>query len=186
MQTHKGKKLTEILHLHALWLEGAPEGERADLRAANLRDANLHGANLRGANLRGANLRYADLRRADMSDANLYGANLSYADLHGANLRGANLHGANLRGANLRCFGNLREIRTMQIEEWQIGYTADTLQIGCQRHAIGKWRRWNTDAGRKWIAEMDSYALEWADRNLALVLQIIDANPATPTGAASK
>jgi hypothetical protein len=76
----------------------------------------------------------------------------------------------------------MKEIRTMQIDTWQIGYTADTLQIGCQSHAIDKWRKWNTEAGRKWIEQMDSKALEWADKNLALVLQIIDANPATPTG----
>ena len=29
---------------------------------------------------------------------------------------------------------------------------------------------------------MDGKPLEWAERNLALVLAIIDANPATPTG----
>ena len=104
------------------------------------------------------------------------------ADLCNANLYYANLRGANLRGADLLCLGNMREIRTMQIDTWQIGYTADTLQIGCQRHAIEKWRKWDTPAGRKWIESMDGKATEWADRNLALVLAIIDANPATPTG----
>ena len=139
------------------------------------------------ANLRFANLRDADLRYADLSDANLRGADLRYADLRDANLRDADLRDANLRDANLRyadllCFGNMQEIRTMQIDRWGIGYTADTLQIGCQSHAIEKWKRWNTEAGRKWISQMDEYALDWADRNLNLVLQIIDANPANPTG----
>jgi hypothetical protein len=122
--------------------------------------------------LRGADLRWADLRWADLS-----GADLSGADLHEADLRWANL-----REANLLVQGNMREIRTMQIDTWVIGYTADTLQIGCQRHAIDKWRAWSSPAGRKWVASMDSRALEWADRNLALVLALIDANPATPTG----
>jgi hypothetical protein len=94
----------------------------------------------------------------------------------------ANLRGANLEGANLLCFGNMREIRTLQINTWEIGYTADTLQIGCKRYPIDQWRKWGTEEGRKWVAQMDSKALEWADRNLSLVLQIIDANPATPTG----
>ena len=120
------------------------------------------GANLSWANLRGANLRGADLRWADLS--------------------GADLSGADLSGADLLCIGNMEELRTMQFDKWMIGYTADTLQIRCQCHAIEKWRKWNTDAGRKWIAQMDAAALEWAERNLALVLQIIDANPATPTG----
>jgi hypothetical protein len=176
--------------------------EGADLRDADLRDADLRYANLSGAYLSGADLGYADLRYANLFDADLYGADLRYANLYGANLSGANLEGANLEGAGLRganlygadldhanleganllCFGNMKEIRTMQIDTWEVGYTADTLQIGCQRHPIGKWRKWNTEAGRKWIEQMDNEALEWADRNLGLVLQIIDANPAAPTG----
>ena len=124
----------------------------------------------------------ADLSDADLIDADLRDANLRYADLRDANLRDADLRYADLRDANLLCFGNMQEIRTMQIDRWGIGYTADTLQIGCQSHAIEKWKRWNTEAGRKWISQMDEYALDWADRNLNLVLQIIDANPANPTG----
>ena len=100
------------------------------------------------------------------------------AYLYGANLSGADLSGADLSGANLQCSGNMRQLRTMQIDTWQIGYTRDTLQIGCQRHAIGKWARWSTEAGRAWIAKMDPAALAWAERNLDLVLAIIAANPA--------
>jgi hypothetical protein len=114
---------------------------------------------------------------ADLSGADLFGADLSGADLFGADLRGADLS-----GADLLCQGNMRELRTMQIDRWAIGYTADTLQIGCQRHAIEKWRKWTTPAGREWVAMMDNHALAWADHNLALVLAIIDANPAIPTG----
>jgi len=159
----------------------------ADLDYANLSDTDLRYANLEGAKLKGAILEYADLRRADLRCADLRRANLEGADLKGAYLKFANLMGANLRGANLSdatllCFGNMKEIRTMQIDTWEVGYTADTLQIGFQRHPIDKWRKWNTEAGRKWIEQMDNVAFEWADRNLGLVLQIIDANPAAPTG----
>ena len=146
-------QVKEALKKHADWLHD---------KEANLRRANLEEANLRGANLWGANLEEANFRRA--------------------NLWGANLERANLEGAYFTCFGNMKEIRTMQVDTWEIGYTADTLQVGCQRHPIDKWRKWDTVAGRKWIEQMDSKALEWADRNLGLVLQIIDANPATPTG----
>jgi uncharacterized protein YjbI with pentapeptide repeats len=152
----------------------------ADLRGVDLSEANLRGANLRGADLSGANLREANLRGVDLRGANLSGANLSGVDLSEANLRGANLRGANLRGANLRCIGNMRELRTMQFGTWMIGYTHDTLQIGCKQFPIEKWRAWKSDEGRAWIAGMDEKAAEWADRNLDLVLQIIDANPATP------
>jgi uncharacterized protein YjbI with pentapeptide repeats len=171
---------------HTAWLKGE-RGKRLDLRGANLIGADLIGADMRGANLREADLSEANLRGTNLSGATLREANLREANLRGAYLLWANLSGANLRGANLsradlRAFGNMRELRTMQIDIWEIGYTADTLQIGCQRHLISKWRKWGSDAGRKWIATMDSSALSWAERNLDLVLAIIDANPATPTG----
>ena len=169
---------------------------RANLTGANLSGANLSWANLREANLREANLSGANLREANLSWANLFDANLSWADLIGANLSGANLSAANLSdadlsaanlsGAELRCIGDMRHIRTMQFDKWAIGYTHTHLQIGCQRHEIDKWRKWPTPAGRRWISAMDDAALEWADRNLALVLAMIDANPAEPTGAPQK
>ena len=95
-----------------------------------------------------------------------------------ARARDANLRGANLSGANIRCFGDMVYIKTMQVEKWSIGYTHDTLQIGCQSHPIEKWRKWSTDAGRQWIEKMDTDALDWADRHLGLVLQMIAASPA--------
>src|SRR6056297_3223928 len=189
------EKLKAILEAHQLWLKGQG-GSRADLRGADLESANLESANLESADLLSADLRSAKLRGADLRGADLWGADLESANLESADLRGANLwsaklwnanlRGADLRGANLLCSGNMREIRTMQIDTWAIGYTADTLQIGCQKHSIDKWRKWDTPAGRKWIESMDEKALDWADRNLALVLAMIDANPATPTGHEEK
>jgi hypothetical protein len=98
-----------------------------------------------------------------------------------ANLSGADLSGANLIGANLLCTGNMIEIKTLQIEKWSIGYTHDILQIGCQRHTIDKWRKWDTPAGLVWINSMDSGATDWANKLLPLVLQLIDVSPATKT-----
>jgi len=111
----KQSELDEVIKLHRLWLNGYPEGSRANLRGADLYGANLHGANLRKANLSGADLRRANLRRADLREADLRGADLYVADLrranlHGANLRKANLEIANLREANLR-EANLRDIK---------------------------------------------------------------------------
>jgi hypothetical protein len=153
MITHNGKTLTEILRLHGMWLRGKEGGERAILTDAILTDAILTDA---------------DLTRADLTDA----------DLTRANLTRAILTDAILTDADLRCFGDMRRIKTMQIKHWHIGYTHDTLQVGCQRHPIEKWRKWDTEAGRVWIARMDKKALDWADRHLGLVLQIIDASPA--------
>lgn len=83
-------------------------------------------------------------------------------------------------GADLLACGNGRELRTMQVGKWPIAYTHDTLQIGCQRHDIDKWRKWDTDAGRVWITKMDGTAPAWAEKNLPAILTLIDAMPATP------
>ena len=162
------QELTYILEQHKLWLAGSG-GLRADLRYADLSCADLSCADLR----------YADLSNADLSDADLSNADLRCAYLRNAYLRNADLRNANLRCADLLCIGNMKEIKTLQIDTWQIGYTHDTLQIGCQTHRIDKWRKWDTEAGRKWIEQMDDKALAWAERNLDLVLLIIDTNPAT-------
>ena len=75
-------ELEVFLRKHKLWLEGKPDGERANLTGADLTGANLYGA---------------DLSRANLSRANLTGANLTGANLTGANLTGANLYGADLK-----------------------------------------------------------------------------------------
>ena len=101
------EELARILAAHKAWLNGEPDGSRANLSGADLSWANLSGADLSGAdlseaNLHEANLHEANLRGANLHEANLSGADLSGADLSEANLHEANLHEANLRGANLR------------------------------------------------------------------------------------
>ena len=79
-------RLKEILDKHQKWLNGEPDGERANLYGANLYGANLYCADLRGADLNGADLNGADLRWANLYGANLYGADLRGADLNGAKI----------------------------------------------------------------------------------------------------
>ena len=101
MKKYTELELKDILEKHSLWLEGDPNGIRADLSGADLREADFGGANLREANLRGCNLRGADLRGAILSGANLREANLREANLYVANLRRADLVEADLNGATL-------------------------------------------------------------------------------------
>ena len=127
------ESLNEILQKHKLWIEGDPEGTRADLSGANLSRANLRWADLSGANLSGAYLSGADLSGAYLSGANLSGADLSRADLSGANLSGANLSGADLsradlsradlRGANLRWADLSRaNLTNVKVNHTTVGY----------------------------------------------------------------
>lgn len=104
-------ELKNILDLHKKWINGEPDGKKADLRWADLRLSNLSGADLHGADLTGANLRAAKLRWTDLSEAclrdadfcgaDIYRTNLIKADLNSANLRFANMYGADLNYACL-------------------------------------------------------------------------------------
>ena len=100
------EELLAIIEKHKKWLNGEPDGVRADLSGAYLSEANLSEADLSKANLSEADLSKANLSEANLSEADLSGAylsdvNLSWADLRGANLSEAYLSGANLSGANL-------------------------------------------------------------------------------------
>ena len=106
---------------------------RADLRDANLESADLRDANLESADLRDANLESADLRSAHLRDADLRSADLRYA------------------------VGNLKEVKSIQIETYHISFCGETLNIGCVSHSIEDWENF-TDLE---IKEMDSGALEF-------------------------
>ena len=108
MKKYTDLELKNILKKHFLWLEGDPNGERADLSGVDLRWANLRGADLREADLSGVDLRWANLREAILRKADLRGADLSMANLSGADLSMANLREADLSMANLS-MANLRE-----------------------------------------------------------------------------
>lgn len=106
---------------------------------------------------------------ADLSDADLIGASLRDADLSDANLRGANLRGAN--GVN-------NHIKCIQIDTYPITYTAEVMQIGCQRHSLAEWAEFS-DAQ---IRAMDgSKALAWWKKYSAWIFATIELCPAKPT-----
>ena len=162
----------------------------ADLRNADLSGANLRNADLRNADLLGANLRNADLRNADLLGANLRNADLLGVDLRNANLRNANLRNANLRnadllgvdlsGANLRC-ADLRNADLSGAKNvpliinglhWIVLISGfGMMQIGCQNHKVEEWASFNDDQ----ISKMDSHALEFWNKNKAMLLSICDS-----------
>jgi hypothetical protein len=118
--------------------------------------------------------------RASLYGANLTRANLTRANLYGANLYGANLYGANLTHANLYgASGNLNHLKSVFCDTYPVTYTAEVMQIGCQRHKLEDW--WNFDDKR--ILEMDGkQALKFWRIWKPILQQIIATSPATATG----
>jgi len=152
---------------------------RASLYGASLNRANLDGANLNRASLDGASLYGASLNRASLDGANLYGANLDGANLDGASLNRASLYGASLNRANLNMANGVNDyVKCIQIDTYPITYTADVLQIGCQRHGLTKWANFS-DAE---IRAMDGVkALAWWKKYSAWIFATIEFCPAKPT-----
>ena len=130
-------------------------------------------------NIEADSLRWEDLRGADLRGADLRGADLRGADLRGADLRGANLSEANLRGANLSgTVGNMKEIKSMQLNTYPVTWTAERLQIGCKNYPISDWFDFDDDA----IADMDNGALDWWQKYKDFIRSAIDLSPAKRTG----
>lgn len=132
--------LSRVLADHKLFLDGNPNGQRADLSSINLRGTDLIGAILSGADLRSvilrtANLSWADLSGADLRGADLRDVNLREADLRGAILSEANLCGADLREADLRGSG----LMIYQFDRYTAYVTIDSIAIVCQRHTLEQW-----------------------------------------------
>ena len=87
-----------------------------------------------------------------------------------ANLSGADLLRADLLRADLNgCIGNMREVRSMQLDTWPITWYGNTLQIGCQRHTFDDWRDFSDER----ISTMDSKALEWWWKWRDAIFQVI-------------
>lgn len=89
---------------------------------------------------------------------------------------GANLNGANLNGVN----GINEWLKCIQIDTYAICYTAEDLQIGCERHTLDEWQ--DFDAER--IVRMDGRAaLKFWLKYKDWIFATIKMCPATPTGA---
>lgn len=178
--------INQIIEQHALWLgtDGA-EGSRAnlasaDLMGSDLTDTNLTRANLACANLACANLAGANLEGANLAYTNLTCVNMSYANLAGANLEGANLTDVNLTYANLTgAIGNFVHLKSIFCDTYHVTYTAEVMQIGCERHKLEDWWSFGDD---RIIAMYGKTALEWWRIWKPILQQIIAASPATATG----
>ena len=97
----------------------------------------------------------------------------------GGNLWGANLGGANLGGAR----GNQNNIKSIFLDTYPITYTDEYLQIGCEKHLIKDW--WKFDEDR--IRQMDGQAaVDWWAKYKTFVKRAIKLSPAKPTGYVEK
>lgn len=140
----------------------------------NLRFANLSYSNFTGANFTGAILAGAYIRGAVLSGANFTGADLSDANFRDTTLTNTCLADANLNGT----IGNMKEIKSIFIDKYPVTYTADILQIGCERHRINDWWKFYDEE----INSMDDGALEWWGKYKSIIKETIELSPAIETG----
>jgi len=110
----------------------------------------------------------------EASEEELYGVKLGLAVIW-AMENNTDLYGANLYGAS----GVNNYVKCIQIDQYPITYTADILQIGCERHAVADWAKFDDQR----IVEMEGKsALKFWRKYKAWIFQTIDLCPAKPTG----
>ena len=179
LKVYSSSELSEILELHKKWLKKEEGGIKADLSHCDLRNADLSSIDLRQANLSNSNLGFADLGYANLSFTDLNHADLKSANLNSANLSFADLNFANLAYANLRyAIGNMKHVKTLQLEGYMISYTDTILAIGCKLYPITDWENFSDE----FIAKLDEDALEWWKKWKTFIFQVIKLSPAEPTG----
>ena len=83
-----------------------------------------------------------------------------------ANLRWANLRWANLQGA----IGNNKEVKSLQLDTWNIVYTNEILAIGCKQYTIEKWKNFTNHE----INIMHIEALIWWKKWKPIIFNIIE------------
>jgi hypothetical protein len=183
LKVYTEQELKKILELHKKWLNDEDGGVQADLSRVDLSFANLYEVNLKGANLSYTDLSYANLCYTDLSYTDLSYANLCYTNLSSANLSYANLSYTDLSSANL-CYviGEMKSLKSFQIEKYMISYTNSILNISCQSYDIEEWR----DFDDKKIKKMEDGALEWWTKWKPIIFKIIEMSPAEPTGYVKK
>jgi hypothetical protein len=183
MKKYTQEELNNILSLHKKWLQGNPEGIRAnlygvdfsgtDFSGADLTKANFFDADFTGANFTRTNFTSTNLTRANFSEANFTGADLSGANCSKTNFSDANFYKANFFGANLtevNCFGanfsgvNLFEVKFDDIlliiahPMYEIQIKGKKwIKVGCKEHSYEKWLSFTNEE----IKDMADNALEF-------------------------
>lgn len=114
------EELKNILDLHEKWLNGEPDGVRAELRDVDLSYNNLSSKDLREVCLENVILEESSLLKVNLSHAilkyvNLQAANLAYAKFDSATLFKVNLKYANIRHANF-CGASFCDVSLGKIE----------------------------------------------------------------------
>ena len=66
--------------------------------------------------------------------------------------------------------GNLKEIKSFQLERYDVVFTSDILAISCQQHPIEKWKEFSDIE----ISEMDKDALSWWKKWKDFIFQAIE------------
>lgn len=116
-------------------------------------------------NLNGAKFEYCILKFCSFNKASLENSSLIYSDL-----RGTSLKDVDLDTVNFRCVvGNSKEIKSLQIHNYQISYSKNILNIGCESHPIQDW----IDFSDRQINRMDAHALTFWKQYKDIILTLV-------------
>lgn len=89
-----------------------------------------------------------------------------------ADLRWANLGWANLAKVDIiNAVGNMREIKSLQVDTYFVAYTSEVMAIGCEQHTLAEWWAFTDEE----IHKMDGQrGLDWWRKWRPILMQIME------------
>lgn len=151
----QGKDLTSVIIVNS------------DLSHANMSYINLTNAEVSNCDLYRTNLLRSNMAGIDLCESRLSYACLSYADLTKADLShitftDADLYKTNLTGVSLyKTIGNGLEIKSLQVCDYSVAWTKESLQIGCERYSFDEWWGFSDEDIRGMAENRDEAIILW-------------------------
>lgn len=143
------------------------------LEDVHLFDCDLKWSYFHECTIRYCSIRFCDLLGVSFNCSNLIETNFSNSNFKNASMeRVSSFIGCGLWGV----IGNSKQIKSLNIfPEYDVVYTHDRLQIGCENHSIEEWKNFDYDR----ILVMDGNdAVSFWERNKDLIFSIIENSPA--------
>ena len=159
-------EVNQMLIRHYVWMDytggNMDKGERA-----NFSECNVNGLDFSHTDLKYVSFKYADC----------IGANFSYTSLNRTTFDHANLEDASFKEASLyRVTGDDDYIKNINVPIYDLAYTKDRLQIGCQNHSIVEWTIFSDSEIA--IMDINRDAVKWWNEYKVIILETISRYPA--------
>ena len=133
----------------------------------SFKDIEFNGVNLAGGFLDGCKFVDCTFRNCELDGVSFVNSYLTNSKFISSSLKGANFTNARLLDTSIidskinGLIGNTIELKSMQIETYQVAYCDNMLAIGCEQKTVKEWK----NITREELIKLDGfYAVGWWKR----------------------